>query len=82
MKTLPVEHEQDIRHVFTCSQERLMLSASKTVKVMDLMTEVQTYTLAGHTDVVNNHRLIFSFFNIVGKQSFTQSEIASSDTDI
>ena len=50
-----------------------MLSTSNTVKVMDLMTEVQTHTLAGHTDVVSNHRLTFSIFNIVGKQSFISS---------
>ena len=67
MKELPVKHEQAVRHVFTCSQERLMLSVSNTVKVMDLMTEVQTHTLAGHTDRVSNHRLIVSFSNIVGK---------------
>ena len=30
-----------------------MLSVSNTVKVMDLMTEVQTHTLAGHTDRVS-----------------------------
>ena len=55
MKKLPVEHEHDIRQVFTCSQERLLLSASNDVKVMDLMTEVHTYTLAGHTERVSKH---------------------------
>ena len=56
IKELPVEHEDGVRHVFTCSQERLMLSASNTVKVMDLLTEVQTHTLAGHTDRVSKQQ--------------------------